>query len=140
MKITKQILFKLDIITTDDLKQKELIEDFKTQHTGTFVAKPLADKIYKDIENRVNNELKQFVQPNKLKFKSSITIGGIVNEMSIIFNYKGEQLTDEQANSLDLVTEAFADEFIKNFSMDFDYKVFLKQYKGTVKTVNMIIK
>jgi hypothetical protein len=135
MKITKLILFQLDIKTTDDVSQKNLIEDFNTQNVQTFIAKPLANKIHENIIAKVNDALLGYEQPNKLSFIGKLSINGRTNELMIIFDYSGNELSDEQAESLNLVTQCLADELIKDYSYDFDYKVFgLKQFTGTVKT------
>lgn len=140
MKITKHILFQLDIKTTDDINQKRLIDDFNTQNVQTFVAKPLANKIHEDIIAKVNDALLGYEQPNKLSFVGKLAINGRTNELMIIFDYKGNELSDKQTESLNLVTQCLADELIKNYSYEFDYKVFgLKRFTGIVKTTKIKI-
>lgn len=140
MKITKRILFQLDIKTTDDISQKNLIDDFNTQNVQTFIAKLLANKIHEDIIAKVNDALLGYEQPNKLSFVGKLAINERTNELMVILNYKGNELSDKQSESLNLVTQCLADELIKNYSCDFDYKVFgLKLFTGTVKTTQIKI-
>lgn len=140
MQVNKRILFRLEMIPDNKVTEEKLLPDFET--TAIAAKKDrLLREINKKIERLIANgfDNKQPVDGLTIDFKD-IFVGGQTNQMTVSYKFNREY-TAEVEQKLYEATNLIAQEFVKNFTMYFDYRAIdFNRYKGMVRAVGYTIK
>lgn len=139
MQVDKRIVFKLEMNPGNKVTEEKLLPDFEK---ATQAWKK--DRLCKDITNKIASliangfDRQQPVDGLRIDFVDIASVGSICSfTVSYRFN---REYTDAVAQKLYEATDLIAKEFVKNFTMYFDYRAIdFNHYKGMVRTVSYSI-
>lgn len=139
MQVDKRIVFKLEMNPGNKVTEEKLLPDFEK---ATQAWKK--DRLCKDITNKIASliangfDRQQPVDGLRIDFVDISSVGSICSfTVSYRFN---REYTDAVAQKLYEATDLIAKEFVKNFTMYFDYRAIdFNHYKGMVRTVSYSI-
>lgn len=140
MQVNHTIMFKLEMRADNKVTEEKLLPDFEK---ATQAWKK--DRLCKDIENKISSliangfDRQQPVDGLRIDFVDIASVGSICSfTVSYRFN---REYTDAVGQKLYEATDLIAREFVKNFTMYFDYRAIdLNRYKGMVRAVDYSIK
>lgn len=139
MQVDKKIVFKLEMNPGNKVTEEKLLPDFEK---ATQAWKK--DRLCKDIMNKIASliangfDRQQPVDGLRIDFVDIASVGSICSfTVSYRFN---REYTDAVGQKLYEATDLIAREFVKNFTMYFDYRAIdFNHYKGMVKAVSYSI-
>jgi hypothetical protein len=139
MQVDKRIVFKLEMNPGNKATEEKLLPDFEK---ATQAWKK--DRLCKDIENKIASliangfDRQQPVDGLRIDFVDIASVGSICSfTVSYRFN---REYTDAVGQKLYEATDLIAREFVKNFTMYFDYRAIdFNHYKGMVRAVSYSI-
>lgn len=139
MQVDKRIVFKLEMNPGNKVTEEKLLPDFEK---ATQAWKK--DRLCKDITNKIASliangfDRQQPVDGLRIDFVDIASVGSICSfTVSYRFN---REYTDAVGQKLHEATDLIAQEFVKNFTMYFDYRAIdFNHYKGMVRAVSYSI-
>lgn len=139
MQVDKTIKFKLEMLPDNKATQEKLLPDFEKAEQAWK-----KERLCKDIENKITSliangfDRQQPVDGLRIDFVDIVSVGSICCfTVSYRFN---REYTDAVDQKLYEATDLIAREFVKNFTMYFDYRAIdFNHYKGMVRAVNYSI-
>lgn len=139
MQVDKRIVFKLEMNPGNKVTEEKLLPDFEKAEQAWK-----KDRLCKDIENKIASliangfDRQQPVDGLRIDFVDIASVGSICSfTVSYRFN---REYTDAVAQKLHEATDLIAREFVKNFTMYFDYRAIdFNHYKGMVRAVSYSI-
>lgn len=139
MQVDKRIVFKLEMNPGNKVTEEKLLPDFEK---ATQAWKK--DRLCKDITNKIASlivngfDRQQPVDGLRIDFVDIASVGSICSfTVSYRFN---REYTDAVAQKLYEAADLIAREFVKNFTMYFDYRAIdFNHYKGMVRAVSYSI-
>lgn len=139
MQVDKIIKFKLEMLPGNKVTEEKLLPDFEK---ATQAWKK--DRLCKDIMNKIASliangfDRQQPVDGLRIDFVDIASVGSICSfTVSYRFN---REYTDAVGQKLYEATDLIAQEFVKNFTMYFDYRAIdFNHYKGMVRAVDYSI-
>lgn len=140
MQVDKRIVFKLEMLPGNKVTEEKLLPDFEKATQAwkkDCLCKDITNKIASLIANGFDRQ--QPVDGLRIDFVDIASVGSIC---SFTVSYKfNREYTDAVGQKLHEATDLIAREFVKNFTMYFDYRAIdLNRYKGMVKAVGYSIK
>lgn len=139
MQVDKRIVFKLEMLPDNKVTQEKLLPDFEKVEQAWK-----KERLCKDIENKIASliangfDRQQPVDGLRIDFVDIASVGSICSfTVSYRFN---REYTDAVDQKLYEATDLIAREFVKNFTMYFDYRAIdFNRYKGMVRAVGYSI-
>lgn len=139
MQVDKTIKFKLEMLPGNKVTEEKLLPDFEKAEQAWK-----KDRLCKDIENKIASliangfDRQQPVDGLRIDFVDIESVGAYCGfTVSYRFN---REYTDAVGQKLHEATDLIAREFVKNFTMYFDYRAIdFNHYKGMVRAVNYSI-
>lgn len=139
MQVDKRIVFKLEMNPGNKVTEEKLLPDFEKAEQAWK-----KDRLCKDIENKIASliangfDRQQPVDGLRIDFVDIASVGSIC---SFIVSYRfNREYTDAVGQKLYEATDLIAREFVKNFTMYFDYRAIdFNHYKGMVRAVSYSI-
>lgn len=139
MQVDKRIVFKLEMNPGNKVTEEKLLPDFEKAEQAWK-----KDRLCKDITNKIASliangfDRQQPVDGLRIDFVDIASVGSICSfTVSYRFN---REYTDAVDQKLCEATDLIAREFVKNFTMYFDYRAIdFNHYKGMVRAVNYSI-
>lgn len=139
MQVDKRIVFKLEMLPGNKVTQEKLLPDFEKAEQAWK-----KERLCKDIENKIASliangfDRQQPVDGLRIDFVDIASVGSICSfTVSYRFN---REYTDAVDQKLYEATDLIAREFVKNFTMYFDYRAIdFNHYKGMVRAVSYSI-
>lgn len=140
MQVDKTIKFKLEMNPGNKVTEEKLLPDFEKAEQAWK-----KDRLCKDIENKIASliangfDRQQPVDGLRIDFVDIASVGSFCSfTVSYRFN---REYTDAVDQKLYEATDLIAREFVKNFTMYFDYRAIdFNHYKGMVRAVGYSIK
>lgn len=139
MQVDKRIVFKLEMNPGNKVTEEKLLPDFEKAEQAWK-----KDRLCKDLENKISSliangfDRQQPVDGLRIDFVDIASVGSICS-FTVSYGFNREY-TDAVGQKLYEATDLIAQEFVKNFTMYFDYRAIdFNHYKGMVRAVSYSI-